>query len=93
MLYEVITNYKLFCTLVNDSRLEVKFSLLESEAGIVSKGMNVEIEPYSQAAGATIGSVSEINPMVDENGMVQMKAVLQNNGHLMDGMNVKVKVP
>lgn len=39
------------------------------------------------------GRVTEINPMVDRNGMVAVKAVLGNSkNQLYDGMNVKIRL-
>lgn len=39
-----------------------------------------------------VGSVSEINPLVDENGMVRVKAQVNGGDKLFDGMNVRVTV-
>ena len=36
--------------------------------------------------------MSEINPLVDENGMVKVKASVEGNAGLFDGMNVRVSV-
>ena len=38
------------------------------------------------------GSVSEINPLVDANGMVKVKALVNAGGKLFSGMNVRVSV-
>ncbi len=38
------------------------------------------------------GSISEINPLVDENGMVRIKARVNGSNKLFDGMNVRVSV-
>ena len=49
------------------------------------------ITPY--AGGDSFeGSVSEINPLVDLNGMVKVKAVVNGQGKLFSGMNVRVSV-
>ena len=47
--------------------------------------------PY--AGGSSFeGSVSEINPLVDTNGMVKVKAGVNGEGKLFSGMNVRVSV-
>ena len=47
--------------------------------------------PY--AGGSSFeGSVSEINPLVDANGMVKVKADVNGEGKLFSGMNVRVSV-
>ena len=53
--------------------------------------MKVVITPYA-GGGAFEGSVSEINPLVDANGMVKVKAAVNAGGKLFSGMNVKVSV-
>ena len=55
-------------------------------------GDKVEITPYASAAGVRQGSISEINPLVDENGMVRIKARVNGSNKLFDGMNVRVSV-
>jgi len=37
-------------------------------------------------------AVTEINPVIHENGMVEVKARISNKGNLLDGMQVKVSV-
>ena len=54
-------------------------------------GDKVVITPYA-GGGAFEGSVSEINPLVDANGMVKVKAAVNAGGKLFSGMNVKVSV-
>ena len=44
------------------------------------------------AAGVRQGSISEINPLVDANGMVKVKAAVNGQGKLFSGMNVRVSV-
>ena len=38
------------------------------------------------------GNISNINPQVDDNGMIKVTTTLHNNGRLIDGMNVKVVI-
>lgn len=47
--------------------------------------------PY--AGGSSFeGRVSEVNPLVDTNGMVKVKADVNGEGRLFSGMNVRVSV-
>ncbi len=85
--------YKLCCTLINTSRFEVSFPMLESEITQLQTGMKVEVIPFALQGDTLIGRLSEINPKVEENGMIKVKASVENKtGKLMDGMNVKVMV-
>lgn len=82
-----------FATLVDDSYLEVNFKILEAELAFVRKGQNVKITPYVDSRMTYLGTVTDINPMVDDKGMVTITARMKNTStRLMDGMNVKVIV-
>lgn len=83
--------YKNVCTLINDSQMEVVFNVLETEINYIHKGMDVELTPYANNTVTLHGKVSEVNPRIDENGMVRIKATADNTQHtLVDGMNVNI---
>ena len=80
-----------FCMVIDDKNPEVEFSVLESELSLVKHGYPVYIQPFvNSTSEALIGSVSEINPIVEKNGMVKVKAQVKNNGTLLQGMNVNI---
>ena len=80
-----------FCMVIDDKNPEVEFSVLESELSLVKRGYPVYIQPFvNSTSEALIGSVSEINPIVENNGMVKVKAQVKNNGTLLQGMNVNI---
>ncbi|MFZ2341166.1 MAG: efflux RND transporter periplasmic adaptor subunit [Bacteroidales bacterium] len=85
-------NYKNLCTIINDQKMEVEFPVIESEYGFINQGMPVGIMPFINDSTVISGTITQINPQVDETGMVKIKAGLRNNGHLIDGMNVKVVI-
>ncbi|MBN2666071.1 MAG: efflux RND transporter periplasmic adaptor subunit, partial [Bacteroidales bacterium] len=85
-------NYPNLCTVINDQKMEVEFPVIESEYGFISQGMPVGIMPFINDSTVISGTITQINPQVDEAGMVKIKAGLRNNGHLIDGMNVKVVI-
>lgn len=89
--FEQVNNGEAFCSLINDSEFEVEFSLVENEIGQVAILDAVQIIPFS-VKKTFKGKITEINPMVDENGLVLVKALVRNNGELMEGMNVKVLI-
>jgi len=87
-----------FCTIIDDSRFEAEFPVLESELASVKSGQSVRIIPFSFNDLVVKGEINKINPVVDQNGMVKVNAVCNNTGHnLFEGMNVKIvleeKVP
>ena len=79
------------CRIINDSGMEVEFSVLESELPMVRPGDKVAVTPFSTTDSRT-GHVTEINPMVDDNGMVKVWAAVDGGGGLIDGMNGRVSV-
>lgn len=85
-------NYKNLCTVIFDELMEVDFQVIESEYGFISKDMPAGIIPFINDSTFIEGKITQINPQVDENGMVKVKAGFRNNGRLIDGMNVKVVI-
>lgn len=83
---------KPFCRVIGSGGMEVVFKVLESELPLVRRGDRVEVAPFAGTAGACSGTVSEINPLVDENGLVSVRARVNGGVKLFDGMNVRVSV-
>jgi RND family efflux transporter MFP subunit len=80
-----------FCTIIDDSKFEVEFPVLENELLTVKKGQTASIVSYAYNDLSIMGVVEEINPIVDQNGMVKVTAVCSNTDNkLIEGMNVKV---
>ena len=87
------------CMLVDDSQFEVEFNILEAELTHVKKGQKVKVSPYVDDSLTFMGTVTEVNPMVDEKGLVKVMAVIgnprnvkKNSVELMDGLNVRIVV-
>lgn len=82
-----------FCTLIDDSSFDVEFKILEAELSFVSKGQKVKISPFVNKDNEYEGVVEEINPTIDDKGLVKIKARMKNSSaKLIDGMNVRVIV-
>lgn len=81
-----------FCRVIGTGNMEVAFTVLESELPLISEGDRVEVTPYAATLPPCKGRIVEINPLVDENGMVQVKATVEGVSRLFDGMNVRINV-
>jgi RND family efflux transporter MFP subunit len=82
-----------FCTIIGDDRFEVEFPVLESEIELLKSSHEVIIEPIAFPGTKIKGRLSGMNPVVDKNGMLQAKAIVENiQGKLYEGMNVRVLV-
>lgn len=81
-----------FCTLLDDNALDVDFTVTESEYLFITSGLDVKVSPFSGASGVFSGKITEINPVVDKNGQISVRARVNGAHGLLDGMNVKVTV-
>jgi RND family efflux transporter MFP subunit len=69
----------------------VEVSILESELSVVTLGQVAKVKSLAYADRNYIGKVSEINPMVNEQGLVLIKVRIQNpDQYLLEGMNAQV---
>jgi len=87
-----------FCTVINNNKFEAEFTVLENELASLHKGQTVRIVPYALNNVEVIGEITQINPVVDNNGMVAVKAICANKENILaEGMNIRViiedKVP
>ncbi len=86
-----ITASDVFCTMISQQQMEVAFSVLENELPYVNLKQEVNITSFSDQEVTYRGTVTEINPLVDENGLIKIKAKInQNNASFFDGMHAKV---
>ncbi len=91
--YNMASTSDPFCTIIGDDRFEVDFPVLESEIELLKAGHEVQIEPLAYPGTKVKGRLNGMNPVVDKNGMVQAKAIVENTqGKLYEGMNVRVLV-
>lgn len=89
---EYQTNSKV-CTLIDDSQFEVEFRILEAELERIAKGQKVKVSSFVEDSITYEGVITEINPLVDDKGLIKIMARMANKGNaLMDGMNVRVVV-
>lgn len=63
-----------------------------SELPLIKGGDKVVVTPYADPSAKYEGRISEINPLVDDKGMVKVKAVVNGQGKLFNGMNIRVNV-
>lgn len=80
-----------FCTILSKENMAVELSILESELGIISLGQHAKVSSIAFPNRAYKGVVTEINPMVNEQGLILLKVKISNpDQFLLDGMNVQV---
>lgn len=94
-LYDKENNYPTsnqpFCTVLNNQRFDIHFQVMESEIHKVKSGERITIRPYFDEGINLTGYVSQVNPVIDKNGLANLTASVDNkNNALYEGMNVKV---
>lgn len=89
--FDHISSVEAFCTLIDDSVFDVEFSIIESEIKDIALLEKAMVKPFALDRGFT-GIISEINPLVNEKGLVTVKAEIANPGMLMEGMNAEVLI-
>ena len=90
--HNVVNLSEPFCTIIDTRGMEVDFTVLESELPLIKNGDKVQISPFSDMTTTYTGNISEINPLVDEKGMVNVRARVDGTGKLFSGMNVRISV-
>lgn len=80
-----------FCTILSREGMVVEVSVLESELGVVMLGQIAKVKSLAYSERNYMGKVSEINPVVNEQGLVLIKVGIQNpDQYLLEGMNAQV---
>lgn len=89
--YEQINAGEAIITLINDAVFEVEFYLIESEVGEIAINTKIEMQPFALNK-VYEGRIVTINPLVEKDGTILIKAKVKNDGDLIEGMNVKVLI-
>lgn len=82
-----------FCTLLDNGSMEVEFPVMENEICSLQRGDAVQVSLYADEDDKAPGRVVSINPLIDENGLTKVCAVVpQTPKHWFDGMKVSVNI-
>ncbi|MBO4563966.1 MAG: efflux RND transporter periplasmic adaptor subunit [Bacteroidaceae bacterium] len=78
------------CRVIATGDMEVEFRVMEADLSKYKIGTGVDIIPVADPGIRYKAIVSEINPVVDEQGAITLRAKLSDAQNLFDGMNVEV---
>lgn len=81
-----------FCNIIDQNSLEIVFNILESELSLIKVDDKIKVEPYALNSRSIAGRISEVNPWINEKGMIQVKGVVDGESGLLEGMNVRVHI-
>ncbi|MFA8301111.1 MAG: efflux RND transporter periplasmic adaptor subunit [Hyphomicrobiales bacterium] len=80
-----------FCAIVDNSLFDVEGFIMESELKWIEQGQKATILPFAFDSTFFTGVINQINPQVNENGLIKVVARFRNvKNKLLDGMNAKV---
>ena len=81
-----------FCSVIDNSTLDVEFKILEDNFAFISVGLAIEVD-NEFIEKKVVGKITEINPTVDDNGMISIKGSFENTDYqILDGMNVNIVI-
>ncbi len=90
--YNQSSQYDYCCQVIDMNDMEVEFHVLEGELNLIDKGQNVTVLPFALLNVEITGKIISINPFI-EDGLIKVTAQVSNqDGKLIDGMNVKIMV-
>lgn len=86
---------KVLCSIYDGKNLTLTAKILEPDFGFVKTGLIADVFPLARRDQSFVAKVSEINPRVDEFGMIQIELKLNQTDGLLPGMNANaiVRVP
>ncbi len=91
--YTPTSLYNNFCTILNTKNLSANFQILESDLAHIRTAQRVMVSPVALPQLMVEGQISEIDPSVDEHGLIKVRAMIHNSSaKLMDGMKIRVAI-
>ncbi|MGW8122315.1 efflux RND transporter periplasmic adaptor subunit [Roseivirga echinicomitans] len=91
----LISAGKKLCDIYDGQNLTLTAKILETDFGYIKPGLVADVFPLARRDQSFVAKVDEINPRVDEFGMVQIELKLNQTEGLLPGMNANaiVRVP
>lgn len=81
-----------FCKIYSPKNLFINATVLESEIDLLETGRRAFVTTLSDSTNQHKAALQEIDPYVDENGMVSVKLKLQETKGLYPGMNARAVI-
>ena len=78
------------CRIISPQQMNVEFRVMEADLSRFPVGMRLRIVPVGNEHVVYDAKVTEVNPIVDEQGTVMLRAQVASPHQLFDGMHVSV---
>ena len=80
------------CRIIDQSAMCVDFTIVETELPMVKVNDKVAISAFSTDARQWTGTVAEINPYVEDNGLIKVRAKINAPDGIFEGMKLCVRI-
>lgn len=78
------------CRIISPQQMNVEFRVMEADLSRFPVGTRLQIVPVGNERAVYDAKVTEVNPIVDEQGTVMLRAQVATPHQLFDGMHVSV---
>ena len=91
--HQVISPSEETFTIIDPASYEVQFEVLETALEDISIGQSITFSPLSYPSDNYRATISRINPIIDENGLIAVYAKIHGSKKkLYDGMNITIEL-
>lgn len=78
------------CRIISPKQMDVEFRIMEADLSRFTVGTRLQVVPVGDEHAVYDAKVTEVNPIVDEQGTVLLRALVTSPHQLFDGMHVSV---
>ena len=78
------------CRVISPQQMDVEFRIMEADLSRFAVGTRLQVIPVGDEQAVYNAKVTEVNPIVDEQGTVMLRAHVATPHQLFDGMHVTV---
>ena len=78
------------CRVISPQQMDVEFRIMEADLSRFAVGTRLQVVPVGDEQAVYDAKVTEVNPIVDEQGTVMLRAHVAAPHQLFDGMHVTV---
>ncbi len=78
------------CRVISPQQMDVEFRIMEADLSRFAVGTRLQVVPVGDEQAVYDAKVTEVNPIVDEQGTVMLRAHVATPHQLFDGMHVSV---
>ncbi|MEE9373552.1 MAG: efflux RND transporter periplasmic adaptor subunit [Saprospiraceae bacterium] len=91
--FQIVNIGESICTLIDTKSYEAVFDALESSITDITIGQKIRIIPLASSDKMYTGNITRINPIVNQNGLVNIKSRISGNKNkLLQGQKIRIEI-